>query len=322
VKRIRRSLAHTIDELPGAYWTLWVGTLVNRLGGFVVPFLALYLRRARGLDIAEVGGIVSLFGLGSMTAGPLGGVLADRIGRRATLLISLLGGGAVMLALGVQERPAAIAANVLVLGCVSDLYRPAVSAMVADLVPPEKRLIAYGHLYWAVNLGFSLAPVLAGLLASKSYMLLFAGDAATTILYGIIVWRRVAETRPSGDAQREVAPAGGLRDVLVDGVFMSFVALNFLLGVVFQQHVTTLPVDMGSHGIEERTYGMVIALNGVLIISIQPAATRALSRFRRSRVLAVASLLIGTGFGMYALPGPAAWYAAGVGVWTLGEILT
>src|SRR5262249_45783886 len=116
--------------------------------------------------------------------------------------------------------------------------------------------------------------------------------------------------------------ASGLRDVLVGGVFMSFVALNFFLGLVFQQHATTLPIDMASHGIAESTYGVVIALNGVLIILIQPTATRALQRFRRSRVLAAAALLIGTGFGMYAIPGAAAWYATGVAVWTLGEIAT
>jgi MFS family permease len=307
--------------MPAAFWTLWVGTLVNRLGGFVVPFLALYLTRSRGLDVAEAGAIVSLFGLGSMTAGPLGGVLADRIGRRATMLLSLFGGGAVMLALGFQERPALIAANVLLLGLVTDLYRPAVSAMVADLVAPEKRMIAYGHLYWAINLGFSLAPVVAGLLASRSYFLLFAGDATTTFLYGFIVWRRVPETRPPFDAPKEAGTAAGLRDVLADGVFMSFVALNFFLGLVFQQHSTTLPIDMASHGIDEQTYGMVVALNGVLIISIQPAATHMLSRFRRSRVLAVAALLIGAGFGVYAIGRTASWYAMGVAIWTLGEIL-
>jgi MFS family permease len=150
------------------YWTLWTGTLVNRLGGFVVPFLALYLTQRRGVGVAEAGVIVSFYGLGSMSAGPLGGVLADRIGRRSTMLIGLFGGGAVMFALGFAERPLAIAANVLVLGLVSDLYRPAVSAMVADLVPAEKRLDAYARLYWAINLGFSLAPVIAGFLARRA----------------------------------------------------------------------------------------------------------------------------------------------------------
>jgi MFS family permease len=320
VKRVKSGIGWTFGDLPGAFWTLWVGTLVNRLGGFVVPFLALYLTRNRGLDIAKAGAIVSLFGLGSMTAGPLGGTLADRIGRRATMLISLFGGGLVMLALGWQTHPVAIAINVLLLGLVSDLYRPAVSAMVADLVPPEKRMTAYGHLYWAINLGFSLAPVIAGLLASKSYLLLFAGDAVTTFLYGLIVWRRVPETRPAVQASHDGVAGSGLRGVLVDGVFMSFVALNFFIGLVFQQHGTTLPIDMTSHGISESTYGVVIAVNGVLIILIQPGATRMMQRFRRSRVLAVASLLIGAGFGLYAIPGTAVWYATGVAVWTLGEI--
>jgi MFS family permease len=321
VKGFPTFFRRTVDELPAAYWTLWVGTLVNRLGGFVVPFLALYLTQTRGIRVDQAGAIVSLHGLGSMTAGPLGGVLADRVGRRATMLAGLFGGGAAMMCLGFAEHPAAIAANAFVLGLVSDLYRPAVSAMVADLVRPEKRLVAFGHLYWAINLGFSIAPVLAGLLASRSYLWLFAGDAVTTWIYGLIIWRRIPETRPAKAAPREGEP-GGLSVVLSDGVFMSFVALNFLLGLVFQQHATTLPIDMARHSIAPSTYGVVIALNGVVIIVVQPLATRALARFRRSRVLAAAALLMGFGFGMYAIPGGPPWYAAGVVIWTLGEVAT
>jgi MFS family permease len=140
--RLRVDIARLVGELPRAYWIVWIGTLVNRLGGFVVSFLALYLTRRRGLSIPEAGAIVSLFGLGSMTAGPLGGVLADRIGRRATMLIGLFGGSASMLALGFAVRPSAIAVSALLLGLISDLYRPAVMAMVADLVPVGKRLVA------------------------------------------------------------------------------------------------------------------------------------------------------------------------------------
>src|SRR5262245_20175994 len=105
VKSVGARIGQRIGELPGVYWTLWVGTLVNGLGGFVVPFLAPYLTRSRGFTVAEAGGVASLFGLGTMTAGPLGGVLADRVGRRATMLLGLFGGGAAMLALGFAERP-------------------------------------------------------------------------------------------------------------------------------------------------------------------------------------------------------------------------
>src|SRR5207302_1744754 len=78
--------------LPRAYWWLWTATLVNRLGNFVVPFLALYLTEARHIGVERVGWIVGCWGLGSILSGPIGGALADRIGRRRTILVGLVGG--------------------------------------------------------------------------------------------------------------------------------------------------------------------------------------------------------------------------------------
>jgi MFS family permease len=164
------------------------------------------------------------------------------------------------------------------------------------------------------------ATIIAGFLARESYALLFVCDAATTWLYGIIVWRKLPETQPIVSAERAQGPKADLRTVLGDGVFMVFVGLSFVTSVIFLQHNSTLPMDMSSRGITESTYGLVIALNGLLIIVVQPFATHALRRFRRSRVLAFAALVIGAGFGIYALPGSAAWYGFGVAIWTFGEI--
>ncbi len=77
-------------NLPRAFWVLFVGTLINRVGGFVVPFLALYLTNQRSIPISRAGLIVSLFGAGSFIAQLSGGELADRLGRKPVLLISFI----------------------------------------------------------------------------------------------------------------------------------------------------------------------------------------------------------------------------------------
>src|SRR3954470_21924737 len=76
--------------LPGAFWTIWWGLVVNRLGSFVLPFLAIYLVRDRGFLPAQAGLVLAVYGLGMTVAGPLGGLLADRVGRRVTMLTSLV----------------------------------------------------------------------------------------------------------------------------------------------------------------------------------------------------------------------------------------
>ena len=314
----------SLRGLPRSFWLLWTGALINRLGGFVVPFLALYLTAQRGLSVARAGAIVSLFGLGSLLAGPLGGVLADHLGRRRTLLAGLVAGSLAMLHLGFARTPLHIAIAAFALGFLGDIYRPALNAAVADLVAPAERVRAYAVLYWAANLGFALACSIAGVVAGRSFLALFIADAATTLLFAAVVFFRVPESQ--SHEHRAHAREGGARNLLVplrDGVYMSFVALVFLTALLLLQSLVTLPLDMRAHGIAPDRYGVLIALNGVEIVLLQPFIGSLMGQFRRSRVLAVSALLVGGGFAINAFAGIVGvpLYALSIGVWTLGEIL-
>ena len=123
--------------LPRTYWLLWVGTLINRLGGFVIPFLTLYLTQERGLPVSQATLMVSLFGAGSFTAALVGGELTDRLGRRPVMLLSFLLAPVTMIALGLVRPLAILAPLVYLQGFLTDLSRPAVSAMVADRFPRQ-----------------------------------------------------------------------------------------------------------------------------------------------------------------------------------------
>jgi MFS family permease len=304
--------------LSRTFWVLWTGTLVNRLGGFVGPFLALYLMQGRGVRIEVAGLVASLYAVGGMVASLVGGVLADRLGRRAVLLISLLGGPPLMLALGLAHSLAAIACLAPIVSGVYELYRPAVSAMVADVVPASERPRAYGLLYWAINFGAAVAPVLAGLMARRSYLWLFVADAVTTFLYGLIVATQLGETKPP--VALAAADAPGLVPVLADRLFLSFCGLTFVSAMLFTQGWTSLSLHLARAGFATSTYGPIIAVNGLLIILVQPFAGRLLGRLDRGRILVGAALLLGAGLLANGFVDRAWLYGAAVAVWTLGEI--
>jgi MFS family permease len=319
--RLRRALDGLGGGLPRAYWWLWTGMLVNRVGGFIVAYLALYLTERRGLTPSETGLVVALYGAGAALAGPVAGVLTDRAGRRPTMLLSLSLGGTCAVALGLAEQPASVAALVFATGFVGEMYRPPVQAAVADLVAPADRARAYGLLYWAVNLGFSLGFTLGGLLATVSWVAVFAVDGLTTLAFAAVVWRRVPETRPAGlSAEHPRAALAGALRPLADRVYAPFLLLNFLVALVFFQFQLVLPLDMRAHGLGPAAYGALLSLNGIVIVLVQPAASRWLTRFDRSRVMAAAALLLGTGFGTHGLMHSAPAYALAIVVWTLGEI--
>lgn len=305
--------------LPAPFWWLFAGQAVNSSASFVVPFLALFLS-ARGLPAEQVGLVVGLFGGGLLVSGPLAGLAADRLGRRPTILASLLGTAAATALLPALRQPLALAAAVGLLGLVASAYRPAASAAIADLVPPEERARAFGLLYWVANLGMSLSAAGGGWLADRGFGLLFLVDAATTLVFALLVWWRVPETRPASAAPAATRPPG-YREALADRELRALILLQFLFLVPFLQFMVALPVHMARLGLGPATYGSVLSVNGIAIVLLQPLVSRHLARRDAARVLAVAAALVGLGMGAYALCGSAWEFAGATLLWSLGEIL-
>ncbi|SDY06934.1 Predicted arabinose efflux permease, MFS family [Micromonospora pattaloongensis] len=326
MRTVRGWFRDTTGGLPSTFWYLWTGTLINRLGSFILVFLAIYLTTARGFTAVQAGLVIGLWGAGGAVGTMVGGVLADRWGRRPTLTAAHIGAAAMMLALGLAEQLWLVATGALLLGAFAEAARPAFSAMMIDVVPERDRLRAFTLNYWAINLGFACAAVLAGLAAELDYLLLFVVDATTTLLTAAIIFFKVRETRPvrvpQATGSAPTAPArGGLRTAFSDRVFLGFVALNLLTALVFLQHISMLPIAMGADGLPAATYGTVIALNGVLIVVGQLFIPRLIRGRRRSHVLALAAVIFGAGFGLTAVADHAWLYALTVLIWTLGEML-
>jgi MFS family permease len=316
----RVSLLPRIDGLPRAYWFLWGGALVNRLGSFVIPFLSIYLTGERHLSPAEAGLVVSLWGAGSLGAGPVGGFIADRWGRRSALVLSLSMGASAMLALGFARSIPEIIAATFALGFFGEMYRPSVTAAIGDLVAPQDRTRAFGFLYWAINLGFSIAPVVASLMVKRGFVTLFVADAATTLAFAAIVYLRVPETRPENRDLGEELLGGRWTAPYTDDLFLAFMLISFLGALMFVQHLVALPLDMAAHGIDAAHFGRIICINGILIVLVQPPAAQWLENFDKGRVLAVGALLVGVGFGLNAFAHTPWQYAGAIAVWSLGEI--
>lgn len=315
--RIAAFLRPRVGGFPRPFWVLWAGTLINRLGTMVEPFLGLYLTTVRGLSLAQAGVVMAVLGAGSLGGQIAGGALADRLGRRATLTLATVGTGAAMLALGYVQGIAAIVAAALVLGVLLDMYRPAAQALVADLIPPAERPRAFGLLFWAINLGWAVAMVLGGTLARQGFLWLFWIDAFTCAGFGILVWRAIPETR-SRDVRSE--RRGGFGRALRDRVMVGYVLVTLVYTFVLMQGLTTMPLAMKEDGLGPQSYGFAIAANGVLIIMVQPLVNAWLARRDHSLVMVAGFILVGTGYGLTSLASTVLAYTATILVWTLGEI--
>ena len=179
------TLLASLRALPRPAWILCFGTFLNKFGAFVVPFLTLYLT-SRGCTVGQAGLAISAYGVGNMAASLLGGHLADKLGPRKTIVLSMFSGAVVMMLLSQARSLPAIIALTALTGLTNEFYRPASTALLADLVPPGQRVTAFAALRMSFNAGFAFGPATAGFLAAFGYFWLFAGDAATSVLFGLV----------------------------------------------------------------------------------------------------------------------------------------
>jgi len=314
------SLLQSLKSLPGPVWVLYSGTFINRLGTFVVPFLALYLVD-RGFSATQAGFAVSAYGVGHLFASIIGGHLADTIGRRKTILISMVASAATMLALSQAERYPMLLLLACLAGLATEVYRPASSALLTDLVEPGERVTAFAGYRIAINAGFAIGPALAGWMAEKNFMWLFAGNAATSLIFGLITFTALPAGLRLSEAQK-IGWRDSVRVIGRDARFIRVLTASFLVGMIFMQMSTTFGLEVERHGHPKTVFGWVLSWNGILIVLCELPLTLWTRRFPTLWMMSFGYLLCGLGFGMNALGGTTVAYLAAMTVFTFGEMIS
>lgn len=313
------SLLGDLRALPAPYWVLCAGTFINRFGAFVVTFLALYLRK-EGYSPGESGAAIGAFGAGGLIAGALGGYLADRIGRRNTILAATTGGAvSVLLLYYAQGLPWTIAFSAIT-GIFHAMYHPASNALLADIVPLHLRVRGYAGMRFAVNAGFAFGMAAAGLIARYSYFWLFAGDAATTLAFGVIAWFWLPHGRRTKKEKAGWRPA--IESILGNRRFIAVVAATFAIAIVFWQVSTTYGLQVVDAGYTTTVFGFLMSLNGLMIILFELPLTSFTHRRRPRRVMAVGYVVLGCGLAMNAFSNSLAILVVSMVIFTFGEMIS
>ncbi|MGW4744325.1 MFS transporter [Streptomyces sp. NPDC004290] len=305
--------------LPSVVWTVFAGTIVNRLGYLVTPFLVFFLA-SRGVTGAETPYVLGALGAGNLIGPAVGGVLADRLGRRPTMLIGLIGAAAAQGALFLAPGVWTMAAAALLISAAGSTVSPAAYALLADAVEGEGRRRAYALFGWGVNIGTAVAGVLGGYLAAQGYWLLFAVDAGSMLLYALVVAVRLKEPERAATAARREDGAGyGV--VARDRLALLLLPLFGVQLFVYSLTEVALPLAVRDSGLSPAVYGAMAAVNAVVVVALQPFATARLARFPQLVVQSAGSVLIALGVALTGLADGVAGYTVSVVVWSLGEVV-
>jgi len=308
------------------FWVLFVGALINAVGfSFVFPFLTLYLTERLGLTLTTVGGLIAMNSAAGVVAQTVGGSLADRLGRKAVMVLSMLGSSLIIAGLGMAHSFPIVGGLILLNGFINPLFQPASQAMIADLVGPGRRAEAYGLIRVANNLGVVIGPSVGGFIATRSYLALFLTAATSGLVYFIILALFTQETKPGLTGPGTTATAirdEGYRQVLGDRALLVFCTAMALTVAVYSQTWTIFPVYIKSqYGIPENRYGLLMALNAAMVVTMQFGVTRVTSRFPRAEMMALGASLYAIGVGTIGWSDAYWRFALNIVVFTLGEMV-
>ncbi|NDK57040.1 MFS transporter [Pontibacter fetidus] len=294
MKKVLQLYRNAFGGLSQQAWMMSVVMLINRSGAMVIPFLGVYLTKELNYSLKETGAILSIYGLGSVCGSFLGGWLTDKVGHFKVQFVSLTLGGALYFILLNLRQFEYMAAGVFILSLVNDMLRPANASSIAYYSKPENVTRAFSLNRMAINLGFSIGPALGGLLAALSYKWLFIADGATCMAAGIfffLYFRAQKGHQPVKAKPSQEAPA--VKSPYRDGWFILFAALCSLFAIIFFQLFATLPLYYTQvHALSETHIGLLMALNGLIVFSLEMIIVYLLGEHAKKSVLVASGLLM------------------------------
>jgi MFS family permease len=315
------------NEYPRAFWTYNLIVFIDRFGGFMLyPFFALYLTQKFDIGMSTVGLVFALFSVSGFIGSALGGAITDRFGRKGVIISSLVLSALSALAMGLSPTLAIFVGIAVVVGLLSSIGGPAHEAVVADLLPPEKRAEGYAIIRVVFNLAVVIAPATAGLLIARSYLLLFIVDAVISLIAAAIVLFALPETKPAAVAGAKQESMGstfaGYGRIFKDLPFLAFVIVSVLMTLVYTNMNTTLGVFLRDrHALPAAGYGLLLSLNATMVVLLQFWIARRLERFKPMLMMALGTAFYAIGFAMYGFVSTFVMFAAAMAVITIGEMI-
>ena len=320
IARIRR----TRSEYPGQFWLMAFGMLIGTMGSSMIwPFLMIYVSEKLNVGLAVVTSLMTINAVMNLLFSFIAGPVADKLGRKWVMVISLAGNGLCYILMSAATTLPQFALLMGLRGAFIPLYRVGSDAMMADMVPPEKRVDGYSVLRMSNNLGVALGPAIGGFVTSESYTLAFYIAAFGLMTYSLLMAFKAHETLQK-DVNVNVVKErfGGYGMIFRDKPFISF-NLVFSLTMITASMVWVLLAVYGkqNYGISERMYGFIPTTNALMVVGIQIFVTRITKRHSPLLMVALGAVFYSAASLMIALGGSfwAFWLA--MVVMTIGELI-
>ncbi|MEO0143811.1 MAG: MFS transporter [candidate division WOR-3 bacterium] len=260
------------------------------------PFLSIYLYEVKNLSMSLIGSILGISTIFGVVGRILGGMLSDYFGSKNVLVFSFFIRSFIFLSISLI-----IAFNIdykffiplLILNSLFfSINMSNLDTIVAQLSKEEERSFAYSINRVGVNLGWALGPAIGGIIATKSYSLLFFISFIATILSAIMLNLTVPNVgRTSKTFEFPI------KEILENRTFILFSVFSIGFFITMSQLISTLSVYSTNYiNISKSELGILYAINGLLVVFLQIPISNYIEKINEKRALIIGTFFYFVGY--------------------------
>jgi len=251
-------------------WWLALVTLINRSGTMVILFLSLYVTEHLHLTVQNAGVVMGIFGAGSLCGVFISGRFTDKLGYYPVILFSLFGGAVMFMMMSFITDYYVICIATFFMSCIAEAFRPPMMTAISFYSTPATYTRSMSLNRLAINLGFSVGPVVGGFLALYDYRLIFWADGVTCFGAGLIILFMLKNKKPADLPQHEGSKVQSASSAYHDRLYLYFIFISMLFAMSFFQFFSTMPLYYKNiFSMKENEIGMLIAINAVIVASVE-----------------------------------------------------
>ena len=314
-----------LKEYPRQFRLMFYGMLISTIGSSMIwPFLMIYVRKQVDIPLTQAASLMTINATAGLIAAFIAGPITDRVGRKWVMVVSLAGNGAVYFFMSNAHSYLSFAILMIMSGTFNPLYRVGADAMVADLIPTEKRPDAYALMRLSNNAGIAIGPMVGGFLSSISYSITFILAGSGMLIYSLLIAFFAQETLPqkSGPHEHILKSFAGYIKVLRDSQFLSFVGVFILAQMCAVLIWILMPVYANEiYNVSENLYGFIPTTNALMVVFLQVFVTQITKRYRPLPVMAIGTFFYTLGVGSVAFSHSFIGFWISIVVMTIGELI-
>ena len=320
-------LSQTYHEFPRTFRVVAGTHFIDVIGNtLLMPFFALYVTQKFNVGMTQAGIILATNSVAGMVGSTIGGAMADRFGRRGIILFGLIVSAFSGLTLGFVDKFYMFYGLSVFVGLMGSAAHPAHQAMIADILPAEKRAEGFGMMRVISNFAWIIGPTIGGFLAAYNFLYLFLSDAVISTITALLVFRLLPETKPQPKEATEHESLwqtlSGYRVALADTPYLAFIFASILMILVYQQMYSSLSVYLRDvHHVDPQFYGLVMSSSAVTVVLFQFSVTRIIRKYPPFLMMGAATFFYLIGFTMYGFVATIPLFVVAMVIITIGEMV-